>query len=93
MLKLHSFKDQFTGNYLEITTVSDVIDQYGNVLTPTTVTSRLEDFFFYSTLDKGLQSTSEGAASVITIYSIGLVISGIVLSKSLKHLWGTLDAI
>ena len=71
-----------------------MIDIYGNVLkTPTTVSSRLEDYFIYSALDKGLASTSEGAASVITIYSIGLVVSGIVLSKSLKHLWGTLDGI
>ena len=70
------------------------MDEFGNVLPPpTTVETRLEDYFIFSDLDKGLQSTSEGAASVITIYSIGLIVSGVVLSKSLKHLWGTLDAI
>ena len=64
-LKFFNFKEEFTGNFLQISTNSDLEDSYGILMPPTKKEIRLDDRLVPTAVEKTLESSTKGAAVCI----------------------------
>jgi len=93
-LNLYNISKEFTGNYLTVSVVGTITDENGiQIEVGTAKEIRLEDYLLKSSTEKALESTTAGAATTITIYSIVTILTGVVFNKSLAQLWNMLTSI
>ena len=60
---------------------------------PTLKETRLDDHLIKTDVEEKLESANKGAAYAISIYSIVMIVTGIVFNKSLTQLWNMLNSI
>ena len=79
LLKLHDFNEDFTANYLTISTLKSAkfFDIYGNKITPISVKIILDDFLTITDNEKAAKKSQEVAAYSINILTIALIIINI----------------
>ena len=93
LVNVFNFTEEFTGNYLKLTTNGNLEDTYGFSMPPSTKKIRLDDYLIQTEVEKTLESSAQGAAVGLTVYTIAMIAAGLVFNKSLVQLWSMLDSI